>query len=232
MLDADAPLDAGPDAIAFADATDPLRVYACAAAPRLAVEDGRPELTVLAYRHGTGEPEGGQVTLSTTLGLTEAQRDRIAAALALPPPPGADTGPRPRVLAPQWLSGAVTVRLAHGVELTGSPSLSVDNTCVLAGPLNRGQVAALLAAVGAGLPEATATYAVDVAASRTATGTATRERRAPGSSSAVRVGLAASAAGRLHLNLRGPLRLPASHRGDAVTAVALRPRNPSEEIPC
>jgi hypothetical protein len=232
MLDADAPLDVGPGAVAFADAADPLVVYACAAAPRLNVEDGRPELTVLAYRRGGREPEGGQVTLSTTLGLTEDERDRIAAALALPPPPGADTGPRPRVLAPQWLSGAVTVRLAAGVELAGSPSLSGANTCVLTGTLDRRQIATLVAAVDAGLPEATATYAVDVAASRTATGTTIRERHAPGYSSTARVDVTTSAAGRLHLELRGPLRLPASHRGDAVTAVVLRPRTTSEEIPC
>ena len=48
----------------------------------------------------------------------------------------------------------------------------------------------------------------------------------------LRAGVTTGAAGRLHLELSGPLRLPASHRGDAVTAVALRPRNPSEEIPC
>lgn len=234
MLDADARLAAGPDAVAFADATDPLRVYACAAAPRLTTSDGRPELAVLAYRRGRdGEAEGGQVTLSTTLGLTEKERDRVAAAAAPPPGAGtAGTAPRPRVLAPQWLSGTVTVRLADGVELTGTPSLSEDNTCVLAGSLDRGQVAALLAAVGSGLPEATATYAVDVAASRTATGTATLRRHVPGSSSTVRVDVTAGTAGRLHLDLHGPLRLPACYRGGAVTAVALRPRNHSEEIPC
>ncbi|HEX6755512.1 MAG TPA: hypothetical protein VF109_06155 [Mycobacteriales bacterium] len=236
MLDADAPLDAGPYTIAFGDASDPLRVYACAAAPRLTVEDGRPELTVLAYRRGSGPAEGGQVTLTTTLGLTEDERDRIAAALAPPPPPGAGTGPLPRVLPrvlpPHWLSGAVTVRLAGGVELTGTPSLSGPNTCVLAGTLDAGQVAALLAAVQAGLPDATAAYSVDVAASRTAGGTATRERHGPGFSSTARVDVTTGTAGRLHLELRGPLRLPASHRHDAVTFVALRPRHPSEEIPC
>jgi len=232
VLDAGAPLDVGEDAVAFADATDPLRVHAWAAAPRLTVVDGRAALSVLAYRRGGGEPEGGQVTLSTTLGLTEDERDRIAAALALPPPPGAHTGPRPRVLSPQWLSGAVTVRLADGVELAGSPSLSGANTCVLTGSMDRRQIAALVAAVDAGLPEATATYAVEVAASRTATGTATRERHAPGYSSTALVDVTTSATGRLHLELRGPLRLPASHRGDAVTAVVLRPRTTSEEIPC
>jgi hypothetical protein len=220
VLDADTPLDAGANAVAYADATDPLRVYACAAAPRIAVRDGRPELSVLAYRYGRGAPEGGQVTLSTTLGLTRAERERVA-------------GDRPvTVLPPPWLSGTVTVRLAAGVELTGTPSLADDNTCALAASLDRGQIAALLAAVGAGLPEAIATYAVDVAASRTATGTATAERNAPGYSSTARVDVTTSAAGRLHLELSGPLRLPASHRTGAVTAVALRPRNPSEEIPC
>ncbi len=232
MLDADARLDVGEDVLAFADAGDPLAAYACAAAPRLAVADGRTELTVLAYRHGTGAAEGGQVTLSTTLELTEVERDRVAASLAPPPPPGADAGPRPRVLAPQWLSGAVTVRLAVGVELAGSPSLSGANACVLTGSLDRDQIAALLAAVDAGLPEATATYAVDVAASRTATGTATRDRHAPGAASTLRVSVATGAVGRLHLQLSGPLRLPASHRDEAVTAVTLRPRNPQEEIPC
>ena len=143
-----------------------------------------------------------------------------------------DTGPLPRVLPPHWLSGAVTVRLTGGVELTGTPSLSGPNTCVLAGTLDRGQVAALLAAVEAGLPDATAAYSVDVAASRTASGGASRERHGPGVTSTTRVDVTTSAAGRLHLELRGPLRLPASHRDDAVTAVALRPRNPSEEIPC
>jgi hypothetical protein len=233
MLDADAPLDVGSDVLAFADATDPLVVWACAAAPRLSTADGRPELDVLAYGRGGGEPEGGQVSLSTTLGLSEEQRDRIAGTLALSAPPGADTGPRrPRVLSPQWLSGAVTVRLTDGVDLSGSPSLSGANTCVLTGSLDRGQIAALLAAVDDALPRATATYAVDVAATRTATATATAERHAPGSSSTARVDVSTGAAGRLRLELRGRLRLPASHRADAVTAVALRPRNPSEEIPC
>ena len=50
MLDADAPLDVGEDVLAFADATDPLRVYACAAAPRLTVEYGRPGLVALRAR--------------------------------------------------------------------------------------------------------------------------------------------------------------------------------------
>jgi len=232
MLDAGARLDVGEDVLAFADATDPLVVWACAAAPRLSTADGRPEFDVLAYGRGDGEHEGGQVSLSTTLGLTEERLNRIAGTLALPAPPGADTGPRPRVLSPQWLSGAVTVQLADGVELAGNPSLSGANTCVLTGSLDRGQIAALLAAVDASLPRATATYAVDVAATRTATATATAERHAPGFSSSERVDVSTSAAGRLHLELRGLLRLPASHRADAVTTVTLRTRNPQEEIPC
>ena len=90
MLNADARLtiDAVPGAIVYADNMDRGRVYAFAASPRIALdENGVPQLSLLLYRHGKdAPPEGGQLTLTTSLALTDGERAGVAAALASSPP--------------------------------------------------------------------------------------------------------------------------------------------------
>jgi hypothetical protein len=233
MLDADARLivDAVPGAIAYADSTDRGRVYACAASPRLALdENGAPQLSLLLYGHGRdARPEGGQLTLTTSLELTGDERAGLAAALAPAPPYGpvpdpcqpAATGPAPDVIAPDWLSGQVTVRLAIGLELSGRPSLSGANRCVLAASLDAGQAQAVAAAIRDGLPDSAATYSVDVAASRSSAAAAGQAETGPGRASTARFEAAVTAASRLHMELSGPLTLAPAHRGTVTSAITL-----------
>src|SRR5207247_5851832 len=93
MLDLDARIvvATAPDAAVYGDDRDPSRFYAFASRPRVATDAaGRPLLSVLVYRRGKDNPpEGGQVSLTTTLALSAEERAAILQ--SLPP----DRGPGP-----------------------------------------------------------------------------------------------------------------------------------------
>jgi hypothetical protein len=240
MLNADARLaiDAVPGAIVYADSADRGRVYAFAAGPRLALdEDGAPQISLLLYGHGKNTPpEGGQLTLTTSLGLSDGERASIAAALAPSPPSGPEpdrpagssgdprtqaAGKALQIVSPDWLSGQVVVHLADGVELAGRPSLSGANTCAMAASLDAGQARTIMAAIRDGLPDSAATYSVDIAAVRSGAAAAEWTQTRPERTSSVRLEAAITAGERLHLELRGPLPLASAHRGAVTTALTL-----------
>jgi hypothetical protein len=241
VLNADVRLtiDGVPSAIVYADNVNRGRVYAFAAGPRIALdENGAPQLSLLLYSHGKdAPPEGGQLTLTTSMELTDGERAGIAAALASSPPSGpapdrpagspgdpptpAAAGKAPDIVAPDWLSGQVAVHLAEGVELAGQPSLSGANTCVLAASLDAGQAQTMVAAIRDGLPDSVATYSVDIAAVRSGAAAAERTQTGPGRTSSVRFEAAVTAGERLHFELRGPLPLALAHRGTVTAAFTL-----------
>ncbi len=219
MLDADSrrTVASAPDVVVYGDTEDPLRFYAFAVTPRLAVDDaGRPQISLFAYRHGKDRPpEGGQLALTTTLGITDAERAALALALAPPPEPGATQvvppQPVPAIVAPQWLSGEVTVQFGEGVELTGTPDLGAANTCSLATMLDGPAARLVEERIAGGLHEVTAAYVVEIAAAHRAETTAERTDTDGGGTSAFRLLVDVTAAERLRLELRGPLHLaPAS----------------------
>jgi hypothetical protein len=223
----------------YADSVDRGRVYAFAAGPRFALdEDGTPQFSLLLYGRGKDTPpEGGQLTLTTSLGLSDGERASIADALVPSPPSGpepdrpagssgdprtqAAAGKALQIVSPDWLSGQVVVHLADGVQLAGRPSLSGANTCAMAASLDAGQAQTIMAAIRDGLPDSVATYSVDIAAVRSEAAAAEWTQTRPERTSSVRLEAAITAGERLHLELRGPLPLASAHRGTVTTAVTL-----------
>jgi hypothetical protein len=190
MLDAAGRFRVGalPDVDVYPDHEAPARFYAVPRSPRLAAgAAGRPQASLLLYGRGQGPRRrllGGQVMLTTSLGLTEAELRTLRAALverltaqavaAAPSTSGqtptAGTGaatPDPasvETLSPDWRSGVVTVRLTAGIRLTGKPSLDGANECALTAGLSADQALALQRAWDAGLPDARIRYEVEVTA--------------------------------------------------------------------
>ena len=230
MLDADGRLTVpeAPDVAVYTDTDDPARFYAFAAGPRIARgSDGALLLSLLVYRHGRDGPsEGGQLSLTTTLAITTGERDALAAALSAtpprhgdprdagdpgdrgagPPPSGAAPSGPPTIVPPDWLAADVTVQLAEGLELRGAASLAGTNDCAIAVSLAPGGVDLARQLLDRGLPGVTATYAVEIRAGRRASASTERIAPLPGGVGTVRTEVARTAAERLLLELRGPLR--------------------------
>lgn len=106
--------------------------------PRLAETDG---ISLLTYAKA-GVAMGGQLSLTTSLGLTVEERAGVEAALC------ADDAPPARLLAPQWTGGNVTVRVGKQANdpvltLTGTPSQLGDNRCALSASLSAEQAKAV-----------------------------------------------------------------------------------------
>ena len=237
MLDLDARIvvATAPDAAVYGDDRDPSRFYAFASRPRVATDAaGRPLLSVLVYRRGKDNPpEGGQVSLTTTLALSAEERAAILQSLPPdrgPGPLGAPVPERrsevavapltsPTIVAPEWLSGEVTVRLAEGLELTGQPSLAGDNTCVLLAALDAAGAAVVARAVGEGLVDATATYSVEVAVGRSSGAHAETRSEGGGRVLAYDVQVDVSSTERHRFELAGPLGLERERVDDLMTVI-------------
>lgn len=149
----------------YPDHADPTRFYAVPAAPRVARdEQGRPALSLLVYGRGHG-PQlnllGGQVLLTLTLALTDAERRALTDALERPlnlnlpqhAPPV-----RVTLVSPEWLSGQVKAELMPGLTLSGTPSLMAANECVLSADLTPEQATEVQRAWKQGLPDARLSY--------------------------------------------------------------------------
>jgi hypothetical protein len=230
MLDADGriELDTPSDVIVFRDTSDPLRYYAFAATPHVATDEHDvPQFSLLAYTHTVGRLEGGQVSFTTSLGVSAEQRDAIVNALT-PPDKGphvAESPPAPVVYTPEWLSTVVHVRLVQGVECIGNGSLVGPNTCALSATLDDTQAEALRSSLLDGLPSAHATYRVELAAARrnsaAAFGSSSATTGTSTSTTSSSAAFSATSATRLALQLDGPLRIPSAHASALLTLVML-----------
>jgi hypothetical protein len=225
-----------PQVAVYRDDREASRFYAFAAQPRIAVDDaGRPQLSVFLYRRGRDKPpEGGQVSLTVTLALTEPEQAAVVAAIgALPRRPGpepdrerAPGGPpaafsEPTIVPPEWLSGEVTVRLAEGIVMQGRPTLSGDNSCLLMAPLDAAGAAAAERAISGGLKDSLARYAVEIAVARSSSARAERTRELPGRRIAYGLEVGVTEAARQNLDLAGPLSLGSASGADVLTTVGL-----------
>lgn len=155
----------------YPDHADHTRFYAVPEAPRVARdEQGRPALSLLVFGRGSGpnlKVLGGQVLLTLTLALTDAERQALTAALEQPlnrDLPRDAPPVRVTLLSPEWLEGQVTAHLLPGLDLTGQPSLMAANECVLSANLTGEQATELQRAWKHGLPDAQLTYDVTVPA--------------------------------------------------------------------
>lgn len=163
MLDPSAPshVPEVPGVTVYPDHDDPMRFYAVPDHPRIARDErGRPQLSLLVYGRGQGaamKPLGGQLTLTVTLALSGAERERLASVLEerlmdASLPPGVT------LVSPEWLDGEVYAHLAEGVDVTGQPSLMGANEGVLSLNLTPEGAQSLRRAWEDGLPGATLRY--------------------------------------------------------------------------
>lgn len=157
----------------YPDHADRTRFYAVPESPRITRdEQGRPALSLLLFGRGSGpnlKVLGGQVLLTLTLALTDAERQALTAALAEPlnRKRPRDAPPVPvTLLSPEWLEGQVTAQLLPGLVLHGQPSLLAANECVLSAHLTEAEATDLRRAWQQGLPEAHLTYDVTVPAAQ------------------------------------------------------------------
>lgn len=200
-------VDELPNVDIYPDHDSPTRFYAVPTAPRVAVDDaGKPQISLLIYGKGQGAARqllGGQITLTTMLGLTEAERRTLPAALArrlaaasTPDPKaqsaglpsGADSPALPdssriEVLSPDWQDGEVEARLTAAVKLDGKPSLMSANTCVMMASFSADQVRAVQQAWDDGLPDAVVTYRLRTQAAESASASGTMADAAHASTS-------------------------------------------------
>jgi hypothetical protein len=168
----------------FPDDGDAAGFYALPAAPRIALDEaGRPQLGLVLYgktSRGSFVANGGILTLTTSLGLTEdegrtlipilsrrlasaAAGDAAATGGAEAPEPTGDTSavaalPAAHLLAADAVAAEVEVRLAEGVALTGAASLGADFRCSFNLKLDAAQARSLQSAWDAGLSEAQLSY--------------------------------------------------------------------------
>lgn len=162
MLDASNPLPVSDaEVLAWTDLGSLDVVWALPARPRLATAaDGQPDVTLMLYRRGQNSPpDGGQLTLTVDLALTETERMAAAAAgeARRPLPPDRDAPPLPpvQVRTPTWTEAQVHAEPVPGLTAEGKPSLMGDNSCMLTLQLDAAQAADVQSAWDDGFPEGT-----------------------------------------------------------------------------
>lgn len=174
------------DAEIYGDDQDGLTYYIVPTRPALELDDReRPTLRLLVYLTKNGAerstPSGGQVTLTTVLEVSVAERARITHALEAQVSGMATDGPGARsgvvhLVNPDWASGTVTVRLTPTLTLTGQPALFAGNRCALMSTLTADQAQQLHDDGRRTLAGSTIRYDLEmrVAAAASASGTASR----------------------------------------------------------
>jgi hypothetical protein len=219
-----------PNVIIFPDLAAPARFYAIPASPRVALDaHGQPQISLLIYgkRQGTAfEPSGGQLTLTTNLELTSREQETLRRALAARLPHTAGT---PEIASPDWLEGAVEVRLPGNVHLAGTPSMIGANQCVMMASLSADQAKALEAAWANGLPDATICYRVQTNAAThsaaAAESSGARSSVQPGysdqSSHSAGIHVSATQAVRYPLTIEGPLTLARDQLANQIQVIGL-----------
>ena len=174
MIDLAAPLTVPGHAVrAWRDDSDVGTVWACADGPRWALaDDGRPDASLVLYRHGTGPLEGGTATLGVDLALTPPERDAVVRAATPPATPAVPTPPPPVLAPPEWASGTVRIDLADGVGAATTPSLLGDNRATVVLTLDATSAPLVATAWTEGLPDGHARADLRVRAARRASATA------------------------------------------------------------
>jgi hypothetical protein len=185
---------------------------------------GRSECRLLLFvkreQGGASIATGGQLTLTTTLSVSESDLAAIERSIAAsltpsaipnqPPPPPVVV----QVVNPDWASGRVTVTAVPGLVLTGQPSLGGRNRCVLMASLSADGARALKDRWARGLPDARIVYEMTmrVAASQSASGSARREtvavgeREVIGATAAIDVDVRSTAAQTQPITVDSPFR--------------------------
>ncbi|MEM9164940.1 MAG: hypothetical protein AAGC54_17960 [Cyanobacteria bacterium P01_F01_bin.4] len=124
-----------PHLLIYPDLEDESHYYAFAQ-PHLPLVSDVSDMTLMTYQK-QGIATGGQLSLTTTLGLSPAEQAAVVAALT------PDKGPPPNLSYPDWTGGKVTVAIADVLTLTGQPTLMSDNHCALSTSLTREQAQAI-----------------------------------------------------------------------------------------
>ncbi|MGK7912254.1 MAG: hypothetical protein AB4050_12370 [Synechococcus sp.] len=119
----------------YPDIEDSARYYTFAQ-PHLSLIEGAVDMTLMTYQK-RGITTGGQLNLTTSLGLSPAEQLAVTAALT------AKEGNPPHFSSPDWRSGTVTVEIDDILTLTGQPTLMGDNRCVLSASLTAEQAQTL-----------------------------------------------------------------------------------------
>lgn len=160
---------------AFRDDRRPQAFYLAPAAPGVARDEyGQPAVNLTVYGRqvsGRFEAQGGVFTLTTELQVDRAAEQRARAALSQWLAGESDDAPPVEILAIEWLTGEVTVRLTDSLALSGRPSLTAPNSCAFNERIGREVIGALVEAWRGGLPNGRIEYALRArtAASLTAT---------------------------------------------------------------
>ncbi|MEM9904059.1 MAG: hypothetical protein AAF921_03430 [Cyanobacteria bacterium P01_D01_bin.44] len=124
-----------PHLLIYPDLEDGSCYYAFAQ-PHLSLIDDVADMTLMTYQK-QGIATGGQLSLTTTLGLSSAEQTAVVSALT------SGKGSPPHLSYPDWTGGNVTVAIADILTLTGQPTLMSDNHCALSSPLTAEQAQAI-----------------------------------------------------------------------------------------
>jgi hypothetical protein len=149
---------------AFPDDVRSSAFYLVPVAPSIARdEQGRPEVSFMVYGRRQNEAfrsQGGVLTLTTKLGVSEAEQQEARLSIQRRLAGGRDATELPRIEinAVEWLDGSVAVSLVDSVQLTGRPSLTGPNHCAFNLRLTEQAATALARAWHDGLPGARIRY--------------------------------------------------------------------------
>jgi len=227
MLDLTRPVDVPgfPQARVYRDHQQERTYYVVPWTAAVAIDPaGRPECRLLLFvkqQDGVPVATGGQLSLTTTLSVTDEDVARIKQAIevSLTPRPSPGEAPPPPVVvqlsSPEWASGRVTVNLVPGFLVTGQPSLNGQNRCALMASLTTDQARALQERWHRGLPDARIVYdmAARVAASHAASGALRQEsvsigaRDVTGTSAAFDIDVVATFAQTQPIAIESPFRV-------------------------
>ncbi|MGD9671814.1 MAG: hypothetical protein AB7U75_22665 [Hyphomicrobiaceae bacterium] len=144
MLDRRNPIkiDKAPEVAVYGDDRDPVCFYLLASRPRLARVDGKAQVRLLVHVEGD-QPSGAVFTATTTLGVTQTERNAVQLALSRDLRVRSVGAGEPRLSPLDWHDGIVRLRLLEDIELVGRPALFGDNECVFQGKLSSRQAVRL-----------------------------------------------------------------------------------------
>ncbi len=163
MLDLDRPIDLlGLPVRVFRDDRRAQAFYLMPLAPAVARDaDGQLSVSLAVYGrqvNGQFQAQGGVFTLTTELAVAPSVEHRARAALTHRLAGEMDDPPPIEILAIEWLTGTVSVRLTADLTLTGRPSLTSPNSCAFNERIGRDAIAGLIEAWRGGLPDSRILY--------------------------------------------------------------------------
>ena len=169
MLDRRTPIriEDAPEVAVYGDDRDPGCFYVLASRPRLARVDRKAQVRLLVYVEGD-QLSGAVFTATTTLGVTQTERDAVQLALSRNLRVCSVGAGETRLSSPDWDDGIVRLRLLEDIELVGRPALFGDNECVLQGKLSARQAVKLKEDWTSGRAELITEYSLSLCGRQTA----------------------------------------------------------------